>query len=209
MKALGSIAAVIAAVLEDSDAEAAAIEREAADTIAALPRGPAAAAILDEAAIAEARERARIALAHEDWEDVREAISEREAWLARAIEAGRIQLGASEAPEPRRERLLMLAREAIARLPGGPIEIAVGEADAPLLDAEWRAALLPASPDQILIVTAAIDGGVLARTRDGRASFDNTWPARAERLESTWRAALADLYDHAAAPLAHATGGRS
>ena len=205
MKALGSVAAVVAATLEDADAEVDAIDREAAAAIAALPRGDGAAdRPEDTAAIAAARERARIAIAHEDWEDARAAIGEREAWLTRALEIGRRRLAMPEAPALRRDRLALLAREAIERLPAGPIEIVVAEADVPLLDADWRSTLAPNDPAQIAIVAGPIDGGLLARTRDGRAVFDNTWTARAERLQSIWRAALADVYDRTTAMLTRA-----
>ena len=90
------------------------------------------------------------------------------------------------------------SREAIARLPAGPLEIVVSEADAAVLDREWLGGVFgPGAVETPLVVTGAIDGGCVVRLRDGRASFDNTYAARAERLQSVWRAALADVYERA------------
>lgn len=198
MKPLGSVAAVVAAILEEADAEADAIDRDAAASIAALPSlahdGP---LPEDVSTIAAARERARIAVAQEDWEDARAALSAREAWFARAVEAGRCRLGSLETATARRSHLAALAREALDRLPAGPIEIAVSAADASLLDDDWkRGVFAPEDAARVSIATEVIDGGLVARTADGRVQFDNTWSARAERLQATWRSALADLYEH-------------
>jgi vacuolar-type H+-ATPase subunit E/Vma4 len=145
-----------------------------------------------------------MAAARDDWEDARSALSEREEWLGRALELGRAQLAAAAPPGERRNDLARLAREAIDRLPPGPTEIVVSAADEPLLGPEWRAALAaPADPGTIAIVTGPVEGGCLVRSIDGRAVFDNTWPARAERLQAVWRSALADVYERAISPLGH------
>jgi vacuolar-type H+-ATPase subunit E/Vma4 len=197
MKALGSVAAVAAAILEDADAEVEAIGREAAASIAAMPAVPADGAAPASAAVAAARERARIAVAQEDWEDARAALGSREAWVGRAVEAGRCRLRAPDTVSSRRNRLGALAREAIDRLPAESIEIVAAETDALLLDDGWkRATLTPAEAVRVSIVVGSVDGGLIARTADRRVQFDNSWAARAERFQSTWRAALADLYEH-------------
>jgi vacuolar-type H+-ATPase subunit E/Vma4 len=197
MKGLGSVAAVVAAILEDADAEVEAIDRDAAASIAALPALPREdTGLEDAAAIAAARERARIAVAHEDWEDARAALSDREAWIGRAVEAGRGRLRALDTAAARRNHLAALAREAIERLPAGPLEIVVSEADAPLLDADWkRGALRPDDAARVSIAVDGVDGGLVVRTADGRVQYDNTWTARAERLQPVWRSALAELYE--------------
>jgi vacuolar-type H+-ATPase subunit E/Vma4 len=197
MKGLGSVAAVVAAILEDADAEVEAIDRDAAASIAALPALPREGSTPDDAAaIAAARERARIAVAHEDWEDARAALSDREAWIARAVDAGRCRLRALDTAAARRDHLAVLAREAIECLPAERLEIVVSAADKPLLDDDWkRRAFAPDDAARVSIAVDGVDGGLVARTADGRVQFDNTWPARAERLHATWRAALADLYE--------------
>lgn len=197
MKGLGSVAAVVAAILEEADAEVEAIDRDAAAAIAALPVLPHDGAAPEEAAaIAAARERARIAVAHENWEDACAALSDREAWIARAVEAGRCRLRALDTTAARRGHLAALAREAIDRLPAEPIEIVVSEADASLLDDDWkRSAFAPDDGARVSISVDGVDGGLLARTAGGRVQFDNTWSARAERFQAAWRSALADLYE--------------
>ena len=201
MKPLGSVAALIAAVGDDAAAEA--------ETIASETERASARILADDAArppsdgddrrvIEVARDRARVGVAQEDWEDARDAIAEREAWMAKAIEIGARRLKEPPTLDQRREALAALAREAIVRRPPGPLEVVVSEADGPALDRDWRAALVaPADPDTVRIVTAPIDGGLVLRSVDGRASFDNTFAARADRLEPAWRAALADLYERA------------
>jgi vacuolar-type H+-ATPase subunit E/Vma4 len=197
MKGLGSVAAVVAAIREDADAEVEAIDRDATASIAALPALPREGATPEDVAeIAAARERARIADAHEDWEDARAALSDREAWIARAVEAGRCRLRALDTAAVRRDHLAALAREAIERLPAERLEIVVSNADASLLDDDWkRDAFAPADAARLSIAVDGADGGLVARTADGRVQFDNTWAARADRLHATWRAALADLYE--------------
>jgi vacuolar-type H+-ATPase subunit E/Vma4 len=205
MKPLGSIAALVAAVRDDATAEADAIENDAAQAVARLlaeHETPLPSGSDDRRAIETARERARVRIAQEDWEDARDAIAERETWMRRAIEIGKRRLSEPRTPEERRTTLLALAREAIVRLPPGPLEVVVAEGDAAALDRDWRAALVaPADPDAVRVVTASIDGGLLLRSGDGRAMFDNTFTARADRLESAWRAALADLYERATSSL--------
>ena len=90
MKPLGSIAALLAAISDDAAAEADAIVLDADATVARIagdenscpPPDPGA------HAVATARDRARVRIAQEDWDDAREAIAEREQWIARAIELG-------------------------------------------------------------------------------------------------------------------------
>jgi vacuolar-type H+-ATPase subunit E/Vma4 len=200
MKGLGSVAAVVAAILEEADAEVDAVDREAAAAIAALPPAPGDdAAPEDAAAIAAARERARLAVAHEDWEDARAALSDREAWVTRAIEVGRCRLLTLDAVAVRRDQLAALAREAIDRLPEGPVEVLVAECDVALLDDDWKKATFGSGEGaRVSIAVGAIEGGLIARAAGGRVQFDNTWPARAERFHAAWRSALADLYEKGA-----------
>jgi vacuolar-type H+-ATPase subunit E/Vma4 len=210
MKALGSIAALVAGIRDEAAADAEAIAAGADEAVAHITADascpPVAAA--GATALAAARERARIRIAQEDWHDAREAVAEREAWIQRAVALGARQLRERQDAPATRAMVGALAREAIARLPAGPIEIVVAAGDAPALDRAWRAEVSASGdPDHIAIVTGTIEGGCLARTPDGRASFDNTFDARAERLQAAWRAALADLYDRVTAPPAEPRGG--
>jgi hypothetical protein len=47
------------------------------------------------------------------------------------------------------------------------------------------------------------------RTADGRASFDNTYDARAARLQAKWRSALAAIYAEVTAHLTPAGATRA
>ncbi len=148
-----------------------------------------------------ARDRARVRVAQEDWEDTREAIAERELWMTKAIDLGTQAAARSVAPAiERRETLAALvarghraparrtARNRRLRSRCGRSSIVNG----------WPRCSVPARPRRPLVV-AAIDRRRLRRRAcaDGRASFDNTYAARAERLQAAWRAALADVYERA------------
>jgi vacuolar-type H+-ATPase subunit E/Vma4 len=209
MKALGSVAAVMAAVREDAQADVDAIEREAAEMVSRInaqsPAPP------DNApAIAAARERARTRLAQEDWEDTRAALADREAWIAEAAALGRERMrnarSDDRACEARRDALARLAAEGIARLPAGPVVIVVTADDAALLDAGWRARIGRGDPASFEIVSRAIGGGCIVQSADGRAVFDNTYDARIERLQARWRSILFDIYERATSG---AAGGRA
>ena len=204
MKPLGSVAALIAAVREDAQADVDAIERDAAEAIARAdfsPQMSAAVAPDTGAAIAAARARARARLSQEDWEDTRAALACRESWMAEAAALGRERLlndrMDARSAETRREALARLAAEGIARLPAGPIVIVVTEQDAALLDETWRARIGRGDPSTLTIVRQAIGGGCLVQSADGRAVFDNTYEARIERLQARWRSVLFDIYERA------------
>ena len=230
MKPLGSVQAVVAAIREDAAAEVemlgqttqAELDRiraEEARDVVTIPESA--------SRLAAARQRARARLAEEDWQDAREAFAEREQWIARAVAKGERQLAEAEASDRRRETLAVFVREALERLPrgvptaaagpqarhprlGGPAalatpsgacEIVVSAADAAVLDLAWsqRLAALTGRAD-LRVIPGPVDNGCVVRTLDGRASFDNSYAARARRFESAWRAALAEVYEQAASP---------
>ena len=199
MKTLGSVAAVVAAITEDAAAEAEAIERRlAADLERLTTEAPAPALNVsehDERLVA-ARRHARERLALEDSLDAREAFAEREQWMARAVMLGRARLAEAEVPAVRIERLTRLVREALARLPPGPVDVVVSAADAALLGPAWRPLCSSGPPVDVTVVAGPIDGGCIVRTADGRASFDNSIDARTRRFETVWRAALASVFEH-------------
>ena len=96
---------------------------------------------------------------------------------------------------PRRELLASLAREAIEGLPGDAFDVFVSPADAPLCDETWRRGVAGSSRR---VAVRSDDppegGGCMARTADGRVSFDNGFAARARRFEAAWRAELARVF---------------
>jgi vacuolar-type H+-ATPase subunit E/Vma4 len=209
MRGLGSVAAVIAAIREDAAADVEAIERR---TEAEIARGAAEEAtdvvVLPEreSRLSAARERARARLAQEDWQDSREALAEREQWIARAHALGQQCLTEPDPPDGRAEMLARFTREGLDRLPAGPVEVLVSAADAALLGPDWCRAIAAGSlREELRVVISTIEGGCVIRTADGRASYDNTCTARARRFEATWRAALGELYEQAQVPASAST----
>jgi vacuolar-type H+-ATPase subunit E/Vma4 len=210
MKALGSIAAVIAAVREDASAEAEALEHQAQEDVERI-RGEGKREVVTipdhDARLAAARHDAQSRLGQEDWEDTREAVADREQWIARAVELGEQRLAEPVEPQVRRDLLAGYAREAIVRLPGRVFEVVVSASDVALLGPEWCAAVAAdAGRDDVRVVSGQVDGGCIVRTPDGRASFDNTYSGRARRFQASWRSALADIYERATAATIPSTG---
>jgi vacuolar-type H+-ATPase subunit E/Vma4 len=205
MKPLGSVAAVVAAIHEDATVEVEGITRQVEADIARLHGDDAARAVTfaeGDMQIAAARERSRARLAQEDWLDSRAAIDEREQWLARVVELGQRRLERDQAPDFQKQRLARLAQECIGRLQSAAVEVVVSPADSSLLDETWQTQLITANQLESLRVSAGdIHGGCLVRTQNGRASFDNTYPSRADRFRTAWRAALAELYEQAVRPI--------
>jgi vacuolar-type H+-ATPase subunit E/Vma4 len=214
MKPLGSVAAVIAAIREDASAEAEMLDRQAqteverlraleADDVVTIPDR--------ERRLTAARQESQARLAQEDWEDTRQAVADRERWISRAVELGRHQLADPGDVQARRDRLAVLAHEAISRLPGRVCELVVPEADVALLGPQWRRAVADeAGRDDVRVTGGALEGGCIARTPDGRATFDNSYAARAGRFEAAWRSALAEVFEQALrgapSPADHAPG---
>jgi vacuolar-type H+-ATPase subunit E/Vma4 len=199
MKPLGSVAAVIAAIREDASAEAEALDRRAqaeVESIRALPAGDLVRMPDIERRLIAARQAAESRMAQEDWDDRRESVADRERWIARAVELGRHQL--ADVVGGQAEQLAALAREALSRLPGGVCEIVVPDADIAGLGPAWRRAVVDASGrEDVRIAAGSHEGGCIARTLDGRASFDNSYAARATRFQSAWRSALAEIFEQA------------
>lgn len=214
MKPLGSIAALVAAVHEEAAAEAETLAASADATIARITGDPSSCPPSgddDRRALAAARDRARVRVAQEDWHDARADVAQREEWIQRVVALATRQLQERLPASEARATLATLAREAISRLPAGAIELGVTAADAPLLDADWCASISPTRrAEDVRIVVDRIDGGCIARSADGRASFDNSYATRAERLQAQWRAALSDFYERVTSPIAVTKeGGRS
>jgi vacuolar-type H+-ATPase subunit E/Vma4 len=211
MKPLGSVAAVIAAIGEDAAVEVEAIARQTDADIARLRANDAADPLTfadGDAQAATAREAARARLAQEDWLDSQAALDEREAWLARAMVLGQQRVGIEADGHIQKQRLARLVHEAVGRLQSTAIDIAVSAPDAALLDKGWREECrLAHQLESLTVTTGTIDGGCLVRTIDGRASYDNSYRARADRFRTAWRAALADLYERSVQPLVQPPAG--
>ena len=200
MKTFGSVASLVEALREEVDAEASRIRRETEET--ERRQSEAAAREFIELPdrgerLAEERRKSAEIVAREDWADRREALERREAFGAEAFRRGLERLAGAAAPEDRAEVLGRLAREAIERVPGDAVEIAVNEADAPLLTEAFRSELARrAGRREVRLAADRLEtaGGCVVRTEDGRASFDDTFEARARRFETAWRAAVAEIH---------------
>jgi len=200
VKTLGSAASVVAAIRDDAAAEVERIEREATEAIARFAAEEAAEGppIADaEVRRAAARREAAELLAGEDLLDARAALDASEAWLARAVAAGRERLDEPAPPDERRARLARLAREGLDRIPGEPIELVLAPADRALVDEAWARAVAGGRAARLVPDEAIAPGGLRVRGGDGRVSFDDTLEARARRFEAAWRAELAALWSGA------------
>jgi len=199
MRTFGSSAAVVSAIREDVAAELERLAQQTAREVDRLRHDDAARPLtLPERAarLATARRLMRERLSQEDWEDARAALEERERWLVQAVAEGERALGRPESAPARRQLVQRLALEGLSRLSGRSFEVVVSSADAAVVDPEWcRALAAEAAKGEVRLVVAAVGGGCLVRGIDGRARFDNTFPARARRFESIWRAALGHLYE--------------
>jgi vacuolar-type H+-ATPase subunit E/Vma4 len=199
MKEFGSAESVLAAIQEDARAE---IERIEADCAAAIARLRADAAAVPlvvpdaETRTAAERRRARELAAQEDWADRQAALEARERWIARVAAAGLARLQAVDAAT-RRDELVRLGREAIAHLRGPEIRLAVAPPDLALAaDPTFIADLgAPADTDVKVEASETIEAGCVARTADGRLSFDNTYRARIRRFESAWRQSIIEVLE--------------
>ena len=198
MKAWGSAAALIAALRDDAAAEIERMEREAASaletlrgtqTIAAAPPGA-------DARLTVARRLAIDREADEDWQDVVSAMTDRDAWIADVVRRGCTTLAAAPDAAGWTESL---AREALAALAGEQCVLTVPADLVGPLEAR-RAAIEGRSGKRITIQKGTLTAGCIARTSDGRITFDNSLDARTRRTQTVWRAILAKAYDAAVAP---------
>jgi vacuolar-type H+-ATPase subunit E/Vma4 len=200
VKTLGSVAAVTAAVNDDVDAEAQELERQAeARARAVLQEADAPAATAPDTGqrLAAARRAAVERLAREDWEDRRDLLDRRDAWMRRVVQAAMERLRQPAEPGARRAELARLAAEGLRNLRGADFEVGAAPDDAALLDETWCREVAAGRPGAVVRVvsSALVRDGCLLRAAGGRASFDNTYEARARRLEPEWRSALGLLYE--------------
>ena len=202
MTAAGSVEAVIAAIREDAQAEVDRVERDADRAIARLRDEDAALPVVvadADARIRQARREAREQAAAEDWADRQAALGARETWT-RAVVAAAMPRLVGQPDAARRTDLLRLAREAVARLTDRDCEILIARRDAGLADEAWGRSLDQTTGKRVTVTASdEIEGGCIARTKDGRIRFDNTYAARVRRFEPLWRQALGQLFERLAA----------
>jgi vacuolar-type H+-ATPase subunit E/Vma4 len=201
MRSWGSAAAVVAAVRDDAAAERERLERESAATLDTLSAGrvPRSGEREQDAGTERMDAVRRVnaeADAAEDWEDTVTAASDRDAWIAAVAEKGRRAIAADTDAQKWLERV---TREAVAELPGDACIVAVPATLA--AEAEvWRSAVERDTGKRIALEPAAFTAGCIARTPDGRVTFDNTVDARERRSRTEWRTAVARIYDAATVP---------
>lgn len=196
MKSWGSIAAVVAAVLEDAAVEVERLEREADAEMAALgtqhPPSPppqcAAARASAERQIADGELEAEL-------REFSEGLEERERWISRVVEAAHERVGPRSPRDAERDRLAALACEAAPLLPGSSCIILVPDNVRAWLDTDWIAHVSAQVGRKIEVESGSHDGGCIVVSEDRRWSFDNSYRGRSRRLEPEWRAALSRLYD--------------
>jgi vacuolar-type H+-ATPase subunit E/Vma4 len=196
VKTWGSIAAVVAAVLEDAAVEVERVGRQADAEIAALAGQPPPAPPAEcEAARASAEREIADTEQEAELREFSERLEERERWIARVLDLAHARVGPGATRDAERDRLAALACEAALPLPGASCTVVVAEDVRAWLDADWIARLSTRVGKKIDIETGTHDGGCIVMSEDRRWSFDNSYRARSRRSEPEWRAALSRLYD--------------
>jgi len=183
MQTLGSAASVVASIHEDADAEVQRIEETTAAELASIRREAetVSIAIADrEEQLSSARRINEERVARQEWDGRRAVISQRETWLWRVVAKAQ-QMWTGGDRETRRAHLNALIGEALSRMPASGCEIALSPHDRDLID-----------PRDMRITIKPIGGGCIAST--GNVTFDNSFEARARRLEPEWRNALSGMY---------------
>jgi len=184
MPIVGSIDAVTATIRDDANVELERMHARRDEEIAQLRELPVAASPGNrERLLAEAQRRNDELLAQMEWEEKRRVIEQREAWIVCVIRRGSEILATADA-QTRKATLAACVREAMQSVSGDAIEIRVADVDRPLLE--------DIAPETKAGQPAAISGGCIVRC--GALGFDNSFEARANRLEPAWRKALAAMY---------------
>lgn len=179
MQTLGSPASVIASIREDADAETERIHESAEAELEAIRAESASArvAVEDrEERLAAARQANEERAAKQQWDARCATLEHREKWIQRVVTAGQQRWSRDGGA-----RLNALVREALSRMPAGQCEVAVREADRELVEV-----------GEARVSTAVMAGGCIVTS--GEVSFDNSFEARARRLEPEWRSALSRMF---------------
>jgi vacuolar-type H+-ATPase subunit E/Vma4 len=205
----GSIEAVIAAVHEDAAAEIETIERDCAAAMARLREDDAALPVVvpgADARLAAARQFGRDRIGAEDQAGRHAALNDRETWIDGVVAEGQRRLHELSVDE-RHADLEVLIRDALERMPNAVLQILVPAVDVAVARAIVEG-VVSSGGKTVAAVNAAptLASGCIAQTADRRIRYDNSYAARARRLEPIWRAQLGELYEQRLAP-AIAAGG--
>ncbi len=206
MKTLGSAASVAAAIRDEAAQRVEEIDRRAKEAVQML--ASAAGEIGDDTVerttqLAGANRLARERLARDEWNDQRTGLEAREQWIQGVRDEGMRRLSILD-DEARREDLARMAQDALLRIPALDCEVLLNDADRRLVGISWIDEMSRITGKNTVRVAATdrpMTGGCIVRSADGKMSFDNSFEARAQRLESVWRAALGQLYEKAVASL--------
>jgi vacuolar-type H+-ATPase subunit E/Vma4 len=195
MKTLGSVAAVVAAIREEANAEIERLEHETAAEIASLARPHTAAPGPEsDPRIEAARGRAREEDSQEEWNAGLQDLQDRERWMNAVVAAGR-QAFAGTSDQPGARRLIgALVMEAVAHLPAGACVVVVPAAIAAGLDEGWRGEMSARIGRQLTVESGSLAAGCIVRLADRPMAYDNSLEARERRTQVEWRAALARVY---------------
>jgi vacuolar-type H+-ATPase subunit E/Vma4 len=200
VRGLGSIDSLLEALREEVEEELSRIKEELEADVARLRHASEIDPVIlpdRDARLESARREAAEDSARQDWADRRAALEDREAWIARIVAEGQTQFARGEEKADRRDTLEGWIDEAVERLPGDTFEVVLSTDDAALFEKAPRPVPSGTAARREIRMIAdanAPPGSCLARTPEGRASFDNGFAARSRRFESAWRAALAEIY---------------
>jgi vacuolar-type H+-ATPase subunit E/Vma4 len=184
MQSHGSVASVVAAIRDEAAAEVERLQRASQTEVEKLRATTEAFQVPDrEQRLAAARREQRERVAQNEWECRRAVIEQREEWIRRVIERGNEMLASGD----RSAALNRLFDEARRRLPEGPCRAVVAERDVKLLQRK-----------DVEVKAGPISGGCIVSAAS--VTFDNSFEARARRLEFEWRKAIAALYVAGGAP---------
>jgi vacuolar-type H+-ATPase subunit E/Vma4 len=196
MKTLGSVAAVVAAIREEANAEVDRMEREAAVEMAALGRTRPTAGPDPESdpRVVAARARARDEDSREEWNTGLQDLEDRERWMNKVVAVGRQVFADLSDPAAVKRLTAALVDEAAARLPSGACVLVVPEGAARHLDEPWCVQMSTRIGRQLSLEAGPLTAGCVVRLADRPMAYDNTLEARERRTEVEWRAALARRY---------------
>jgi vacuolar-type H+-ATPase subunit E/Vma4 len=207
MKTLGSVAAVVAAIREEANAEIERLEREAAAEVAALA-GPRAAGPGPESdpRVGAARARARDEDSQEEWNASLQDLQDRERWMNAVVAAGRQGFAGTSDQSAARRLIGALVMEAVAHLPAGACIVVVPAAIIAGLDDVWRSETSARTGRPLTVERGPLTAGCIVRLADRPMAYDNSLEARERRTQVEWRAALARVYADGVSDIDERTG---
>jgi len=177
-------------------------EREAQKILDdAVKEAEAAAQKILDAAKARGGRVAQSVLATVEQEARRDLLKAQEAELEKLFEAARARLAGRSSVDAAAV-LTGLAAEAIAAMPADKVVVQMSEADRAVATEAWVAEVRRRVGREVAIAVAkepaAVSGGVVVRSADGRLLYDNSYEARLGRLRPELRRELvAKIYEKA------------